>query len=116
MSLRPGIGAAAMYDVASEILRYNLQDGRDVPLYLQHGGRSFPLGRYLRGKLRAMVGHEEGAPQWALEEAAAKLSLVRRFAFDNSRSVKSVFEEINRPHADALAARDLIKGSTHEAL
>lgn len=60
MSLRPGIGATAMDDVASalecdfgldEIARVG-----DVPTALSHGSYPRPLGRYLRRMLRRKVG------------------------------------------------------------
>lgn len=60
MSLRPGIGASAMDDVASalecdfgldEIARVG-----DVPSALSHGSYPRPLGRYLRRLLRRKVG------------------------------------------------------------
>lgn len=56
MSTNPGIGAGAMEDVA-DVLRTKagcreLALLGDVPNVLKHGGKSMPLGRYLRGKLR----------------------------------------------------------------
>lgn len=110
MSLRPGIGASAMWNVASEMMRYSLEDRGDVPLVLLHGGRRLPLGRYLVRKLREMVGKDAAAPPEALQEAANQLLLVRAFAFPRSRSVKSVYQEVNEPFAAKLGARDIIRG------
>lgn len=63
MSLRPGIGASAMEDVAESL---NTSHGAlavaragDVPASLAHGGQHKPLGRYLRAKLREHVGIEK---------------------------------------------------------
>lgn len=68
MSLRPGIGAAAMHDFASELMRYGLDESRvDVPTSLTHGKRNLPLGRYLRMKLRELVGKDAKAPLEAIE-------------------------------------------------
>lgn len=109
MSLRPGIGADAMHDVASVMMQYRLDERGDVPSGLRHGAGMHPLGRYLRKKLRTMVGKDEAAPPEALHEAAEKLQLVRAFALSDDRSVKSVFAEINGPYAAKLAARDKFK-------
>lgn len=60
MSLKPGIGASAMQDVANAL---NCSEGaevmaheRDVPAVLMHGRKLLPLGRYLRDRLRQEVG------------------------------------------------------------
>jgi len=56
MSLRPGIGAPAVADVAKALSTARgapiLESHSDVPCFLQHGNKQMPLGRYLRGKLR----------------------------------------------------------------
>lgn len=67
MSLRPGIGAAAIPDVASVMMRYKLEDRGDVPNALRHGKSELPLGRYLRRLLRKQVGLDENAPPEVLE-------------------------------------------------
>lgn len=69
MSLRPGIGADAMHDVASTLLEFDLdQTETDVPVSLRHGARQLPLGRYLRKKLRTLVGKDEKISQEAFDE------------------------------------------------
>lgn len=110
MSLRPGIGASAMWNVASVVLQHSLEERGDVPQALKFGGKEFPLGRYLRNQLRKMVGKNEGCPRETLQELANQVSLVRRFAFDNSRSVQSVFEEINAPYAATLGVVEKMRG------
>lgn len=64
MSLRPGIGADFMHEVASTVMQFDLEDATqgDVPSSLRHGSRTLPLGRYLRKKLRVYVGKEANAP------------------------------------------------------
>lgn len=62
MSNRPGIGADAM-DFLRDILESDLgvdelSDG-DVPMILKHGNKKYPLGRYLREKLREKLGYED---------------------------------------------------------
>lgn len=109
MSLRPGIGANAMWNVASDMMRYSLEARGDVPLALRYGSKLMPLGQYLRRQLREKVGKGEGSPAEALQEAANKLQLLRAFAWQNNRSVASVFQEINQPRADQMAARLALK-------
>lgn len=80
MSNRPGIGAAAMDDVASTLMEHGLDNEEDVPAALRHGNKLYPLGRYLRRRLRARIGRDEKAPQSVLEKAKAELSPLRNLA------------------------------------
>lgn len=71
MSLKPGIGALAI-NIIAETLETdfgcnNLSDSGDVPQILQHGSRKFPLGKYLRGKLRERMGMEKTTPPEILQ-------------------------------------------------
>lgn len=52
MSLKPGIGADAMVEVA-RVLKKSLVD--EIPTVLRHEGKKLPLGRYLRGKIREFL-------------------------------------------------------------
>lgn len=73
MSLRPGIGAEFMWDVASEVMHYAL----DVPTSLAHGKGRKPLGRYLRAKLKLFTGREVKASVEELDKIAAELLPLR---------------------------------------
>lgn len=74
MSLRPGIGADAMHEVASTLMEFNLESAQsDVPSALRHGTRELPLGRYLRRKLRLMVGKDEKISQEAFTEMGKEM-------------------------------------------
>lgn len=74
MSLRPGIGFDAMHEVASQLMRYDLDVKLvDVPNVLDHGKKHLPLGRYLRGNLRVMVGKDKNAPEEALQKYSAEM-------------------------------------------
>lgn len=87
MSLRPGIGADALHDVASALLEFNLEDRMaDVPSALRHGGRLLPLGRYLRMKLRHLVGKDEKAPESTLLELQELLRPMREASGFGSES------------------------------
>lgn len=84
MSLKPGIGYNALWDIADALLKYELDlVMEDVPNQLQHGMKKLPLGRYLRRKLRTMVGSEENAPQ-AVIDAMGKEMLPLRLAARSS--------------------------------
>lgn len=72
-SLKPGVGHGVLDNVASIITRYNLLTPEgDVPVTLRHGNLQWPLGRYLRKKLRAKLGLDERSPHVQTPEAAHK--------------------------------------------
>lgn len=90
MSLRPGIGGDAMYDVASTVMQFNLDDDQgDVPSTLRHGKRILPLGRYLQRRLRKFVGRDEKAPQVVLDKIKTDLQPLREAAFNASVPLKA---------------------------
>lgn len=81
MSLRPGIGAAAMGDVAralssSDAGLDSVVSNLDVPTVLKHGKRMLPIGRYLRRRLRGEMGFAskdtpvEASRMYGLQKAA----------------------------------------------
>lgn len=83
MSNRPGIGLNAMWEVADSLMQFNLEKTQaDVPSALRHGARLLPLGRYLRRKLRVMIGREEKAPESVLEELKKEMLSVYQVAAD----------------------------------
>lgn len=75
MSLRPGIGYSAMWEVADLMLRYDLER---LPRSLAHGKKQWPLGRYLRGALKAMTGVDSSDVE--LSELAERLRPLREAA------------------------------------
>lgn len=93
-SLRPGIGADAMWQVASDLMLHQLENRSDVPTALRHGAMQWPLGRYLTRKLRARIGKEEKAPEATLEKIKEELRPLREAAFNSSSSL-----------SDAIAAQ-----------
>lgn len=109
MSLRPGIGADFMHDVASTLLEFNLENTQDdVPSSLRHGSRNLPLGRYLRRRLRTLVGKEANAPQATLDAIAEEMRPLREIAFDTSRSFKEVAVEASKGKVLQIESRDKI--------
>lgn len=75
MSLKPGIGAGAMEDVARALNKHMdyIEINLDVPTSLKHGKRTLPLGRYLRTKLRGELGYKDTkTPAEALQRMREK--------------------------------------------
>lgn len=62
-SLKPGLGALSLDKIIDVIESTygaeELDETGDVPSILQHGKKKFPLGRYLRSKLREKYGFAE---------------------------------------------------------
>lgn len=78
MSLRPGVGRDAMFEIADVLMKYNLDVGQlDVPAMMKHGGIDKPLGRYLQQQLRKMVGKDGKAPQAVLDKIAQEMLALR---------------------------------------
>lgn len=97
MSLRPGIGAGFVPEVASALLQYGLEKQGDVPAALRHGPKLLPLGRYLRRKLREQVGMEAKAPASTLAQMERELSELYEKAREigaKSGTVKETFKNM----------------------
>lgn len=89
MSLRPGIGYNVMHEVASTLLEFDLHKVLiDVPHSLQHGKKKWPLGRYLRRSLRALIGKDKNQTEQSAAQLAEKLQAMREAAFNNSEPLK----------------------------
>lgn len=77
MSLKPGIGADAMDEAAYSIENCGVSDYVDgvvdVPASFRHGPKYFPLGRYLRRKLREKIGCGPDTPEYALKIYGAQM-------------------------------------------
>lgn len=105
MSLRPGIGNDAMWQVASDMFRWRLEDRDDVPNALAHGKMQYPLGRYLMRVLRKRVGKDEKAPTATLEKIKAELQPLREAAFNASRSLSSAIAEASEQPVRNIEAK-----------
>lgn len=111
MSNRPGIGHDFMHEVASAFLQFNLeQDQSDVPVTLAHGKRQLPLGRYLRMKLRKMVGRDEKTPQQVLDQIKEEMRPLRetQFATTTRTSLKSVVLDTHQGKRARFHSRNAI--------
>lgn len=77
MSLKPGIGVDGLHEVADTVIKYDLELTQgDVPSSLRRGASQYPLGRYLRGKLRELSGMEKAAPQVTLDAIKQEVQTV----------------------------------------
>lgn len=110
MSLRPGVGALSMDQVATVLQKFNLEDSRaDVPSVLRHGTRLMPLGRYLKLRLRKAVGKEGGEPV-ALQIARSleMHPMYKANVADPSRSVSKQLAEAADAKVRSMEARQHI--------
>lgn len=106
-----GIGAAVMWNAASELMLYNLEKHLvDVPHALDWSGKSMPLGRYLRSKLRTYVGRNEKAPALSLVQAENQLLEMRAAAWVNNVSTKQAYYDAHEPYARTLGVQEKMKG------
>lgn len=114
MSLKPGIGAHAMFDVANTLLNYQntLDTMADVPGELMVGKRKLPIGRYLKKRLREYVGRDEKSPLSEIEKIKSELLPVRLAARASSSnpSFKARLIEMGSGRRASMAARSKIYG------
>lgn len=103
-----GIGKDALWEVASSLMYHHLDDRPDVPAALRVASRTMPLGRYLRGKLREMIGRDGSAPSETLDAIKAELLPVSDYAFNNSKSLKATVVEVNDPAYENFVAKNAI--------
>lgn len=109
MSLKPGLGAHFMDEVASTFMEFNLEQTQvDVPSTLRHGNKQWPLGRYLQRRLRKLVGRDEKTPQAIIDKAQEEVRHVREAAFDASESFQEALSRKMKPVADGNEARAAI--------
>lgn len=86
-SLRPGIGAGAMDDIARTAGGELFDD--DVPSIVKMDGKIFPLGRYLKSKIREKYGLSETSTP---KEVLSKLS---QDSFENQKIEEEEFMKKN---------------------
>lgn len=115
MSLRPGIGAGIIADVASALLTHNLETTQeDVPTSLRTGTRVQPLGRYLTRQLRSNVGKAPNAPLSTLQAQRDRLQDLRTLARETapkgtySETFKSLILQKNEGKYQRLKAKSKI--------
>jgi hypothetical protein len=107
MSLRPGIGHDALWEIASTLMRYDLDEQlSDVPTSLRHQKHE-QLGRYLRRKLRVLIGRDAAASEEVLHALAESLRPLRQAAKedDDCPSFKAKVVEAFSQQVASLEAR-----------
>lgn len=110
MSNRPGIAHSSLHEIASELMRFNLDTTQgDVPVALRHGSRLMPLGRYLTRNLRLLIGKDEKTPQHILEKLNAELLPVQQAAFDASQNYQTALKESRSQILKNFNARQALK-------
>lgn len=111
MSLRPGIGADSCWQLASDMMRFNLDELlSDVPHQLQHGKMKFPLGRYLRMRVRRYLGKEEKTPEHVIQKMEEEMRPVREAAFNASRPLsQAIVEAYSQAALNQEARRQILK-------
>lgn len=89
MSLRPGIGAGMMDEVASTLMQHKLDEKlEDVPSTLRHGNKQWPLGRYLKRRLRTRIGRDAKTPESVLRKKQEAMHDMRQSAFASSTPLR----------------------------
>lgn len=112
MSLKPGIGAGFIPEVASALLSHNLDSTlSDVPTSLAHGKYVRPLGRYLTRELRKHIGRLPDAPLSTIQASQEKMrplqEMARKIAPKGtySETYKALILEVNEGKYIQLAAK-----------
>lgn len=116
MSLRPGIGATALQHVADALQnKYGwdeIESTGDVPKMLRHAGRTMPLGRYMRSRLRSEMNFAEigGQPDAIFKESARLLDVYKSYLLDEETEFqlykgKERYEKKEKVKLDKLEAR-----------
>lgn len=91
MSLRPGIGAPAARFIANAMLNWKLVQ---VPAGIRIGPRIYPLGRYVRQKVKELVPEATlGSEVWLLAEFQ-KMSVLRSYAQAVDKQPIEILKEI----------------------
>lgn len=104
-----------MHDLASDLLKFDLEGKLiDVPLALQHGTHQWPLGRYLRRKLRTYIGRHPNAPPEIIGLQKEELQTMRKTAWDNQTSLKT--EILNRSEGKRIQIYARQRRTKREAL
>lgn len=110
-SLKPGIGAGMMDEVASVLLQYGYdQDLDDVPDTLRLGDQQYPLGRYLKNCLRERIGRAKGQSQAAATRQEKEMLPLQMAARAHPRGIAGVIEEVFEGARLRLKSIEQIKG------
>lgn len=110
MSLRPGIGAPAVSTLSKAVLSDagigSLVDSGDVPSVVRTEGKLWPLGRYIRGKIRTEVGMDTRQPEHITAGLAREMQELLREPGARDRREEQRLQDSRR-----AAVRDAISNS-----
>lgn len=99
-----GLGAGALENVADTLRALDLDITQaDVPSALRHGNKLLPLGRYLRRKLRVLLGKDPNAPPETIAEMEKELRIVREISWNSQETGQFV------PVSDLLREKEAQK-------
>lgn len=103
MSLVPGIGRDACWEIADVLLRYNL----DPCTSLRHGSKVLPLGRYLSKAVRKFVGRDEKLSQAELDAVFSEVRSLQLVARNDSEnpSLRSQILKVNEGKFQSFESR-----------
>ncbi|MEM2002467.1 MAG: hypothetical protein QXT77_07480 [Candidatus Methanomethylicaceae archaeon] len=95
-SNRPGIGAGVCDDIASELLFAGADEVSSIPRYLSHGRIKWPLGRYLRNRIRERIGiSKEEATAYTYGQLDAEMHDLREMALKAAPGTReATFKEL----------------------
>lgn len=77
-----------MHDLASDFMSFNLEKREaDVPSALRMGKSTYlPLGKYLRKRLRVLIGRDEKIPEEVLAEYEAEVRVLYQSIWNSSKA------------------------------
>ena len=114
MSLKPGLGATFLELIAKQMKRPEVAKAftdKDVPNVLNHGPKQWPLGRYLRDKLREKTGIKRNKDK-AFEEYGWKMRFMLEEDLEDGKrktwSPRSIVIERNLQKMRSAEARQKI--------
>lgn len=95
MSNRPGIGAASVEAIADVLFNGPGYDEfiklGDVPRQIKIGGKTVPLGRYLRNKLRDAIGMDSATREKIKQEFFNEMSILQKAAYISEKEKTGAF-------------------------
>lgn len=108
-----GLGMSALWEVASEWMRLNLENTQpDVPSGLRHGKKILPFDRYMRVKLRMMCGRDVKTPPEVLEALKQDVQAVRENSFlslSKENPLSKVLSDLQAQSLRNVEARQKLK-------
>lgn len=106
MSKNPGIGFRRVEILAAD-LKATQADKlmTDVPAFLNHGQKKWPLGPTMRRRMRVALGRNPKVPDETTMAWSLELLPVRRFAKTQETSLSKIYAEIVRGRVDEIEVR-----------